>query len=142
MITNITKDDQLKSAQGINLPILLAQYWYSKTNLNFVVDLNHYLHEGTIVSTPNVFAMGKLIKIDGETVLFVRFAIGDLEEIGRLAQFFPEDVKSIAFCRNNEGNVKKWSIDRCKELSRIVSLTSQIFSMNGNLEGSRFMSAA
>ena len=143
MITNITKQDQLKSAQGINLPILMAQYWYSKhPNLNFGVDLNHHLFEGHVLSNPNVFVMGKLIRVEDEIVFFIRFALGDLEEIGNSSVFITENVKSVAFCRNNEGNVKQWSIDRCKELSRIASLTSPIFSMNTKLEDGRFQSAA
>ena len=140
MITEITKETELKSAQGLNLPILIAQYWYSQhSNLNFPVDLNHYLHEGQVLSTQGVFVMGKLIFIGDETVFFVRFACGNLWELGK---HLPDYVKEIAFCRNNEGNVRKYGIDRLKELSKMTPLTSPIFSMNSVLEGSRFRSAA
>lgn len=134
------KDDPLKSLQGINLPVLLAQYWYSKhSSVSFPVDLNHFLFEGQVLSTPEVFAMGKLVEIAKEPVFFVRFACGRLEE---LAPHLPEGIRSIAFCRNNQGNVRKYSIDRLKELSSLQELTSPIFSMNNILEGSRFRSAA
>lgn len=141
MITNLTKDAQLKPLQGLNLPILIAQYWYSQhSNINFPIDLNHYLHEGQVLSTPGVFAMGKLVEIAKEPVFFVRFACGRLEE---MADHLPDGINSIAFCRNNQGNVRKYSIDRLKELSSVTPLTSPIFSdMNNILEGGRFRSAA
>ena len=140
MITEITKNDVLKSAQGLNLPILIAQYWYSQhSDLNFVTDLNHYLHEGQVLSTQGVFAMGKLIYIGDEIVFFCRFATGNLWE---LAEHVPKYVKEIAFCRNNEGNVRKYSVDWLEELAKMTPLTSPIFSMHSVLEASRFRSAA
>ena len=140
MITSITKDMQLKSAQSLNLPVLISQYWYSKhSNLNFAVDLNHYLFEGQVLSTPEVFVMGKMVWIDNEKTFFVRFAYGQLDE---LARHIPVDTKWIAFCRNNQGAVRKYSIDRLQELSSVITLTSPIFSMNNVLESSRFRSAA
>jgi hypothetical protein len=140
VITSLTKETELKPLQGLNLPILIAQYWYSQhSNINFPVDLNHYLHEGQVLSTPGVFAMGKLVEIAKEPVFFVRFACGKLEE---LSDHLPPEIRSIAFCRNNQGNVRKYSVDRLKELSSVPSLTSPIFSMNNILEGGRFRSAA
>ena len=140
MITTLTKESHLKSLQGLNLPILIAQYWYSKhSTLNFAVDLNHYLFEGQVLSTPGVFVMGKHVSIDGEPAFFVRYAGGKLEE---LSKHIPRETRWIAFCRNNHGAVRKYSIDRLQELSRIPTLTSPIFSMNNVLESSRFRSAA
>ena len=141
MITPITKETPLKSMQGINLPILLAQYWYSQhSTLNFISDLNHYLFEGQILSTPGVFVMGKFVDIAAEKVFFVRFACGDLEE---LVQHILKEAKWIAFCRNNCGNLRKYSVDRLKELSSMtVPHLSPIFSMHSVLEASRFRSAA
>jgi hypothetical protein len=133
MITSISRDTQLKSAQGINLPILLAQYWYSQhTNLNFVMDLNHYLHEGQVLSTPGVFAMGKVVLLEGEPVFFVRFAQGKMLE---LRQHLPTYVKEIAFCRNNRGPIRKYNIDRLEELSTLTMLTPPLFMDDTKLGG-------
>src|SRR5215472_559894 len=97
MITDITREDQLKSMQGLNLPILIAQYWYSQhSSLNFVQDLNHYLHEGQVLSTQGVFVMGKVVSIAGEPTFFVRFATGKMKD---LVQHLPHYVGWIAFCR-------------------------------------------
>jgi len=127
----------LKSRQGINLPILLSQYWYSKhSNLNFVVDLNHYLFEGYVLSKPGVFVMGKVVEIDGEPTFFIRFAYGNLKELRKHAL---EGIKWIAFCRNNQGNVRKYSVDRVCELSNLDTLTSPIFSMNTELEDGQLL---
>lgn len=140
MITTLTPETNLKPAQGMNLPILLSQHWYSQhSDLNFVTDLNHYLFQGQVLSTDRVFAIGKVVQIDGEKVFFVRFAWGEMED---LAQHLPDYVKEIVFCRRNRGNLRKYSIDRLKELSNMPSLTSPIFSMHDVLEGSRFCSAA
>ena len=140
MITDITREDQLKSMQGLNLPILIAQYWYSQhSSLNFVQDLNHYLHEGQVLSTQGVFVMGKVVSIAGEPTFFVRFATGKMKD---LVQHLPHYVGWIAFCRNNQGNVREYSVDRIEELSNNESLTSPIFSMHTVLEGSRFRSVA
>ena len=141
MITTLTKESHLKSLQGLNLHVLIAQYWYSKhsSSASFWTDLNHYLFEGQVLSTPEVFVMGKHVLIDGEPAFFVRYAGGKLEE---LSKHIPQETRWIAFCRNNHGAVRKYSIDRLQELSRMIPLTSPIFSMHNVLEVGRNCSAA
>jgi hypothetical protein len=136
VITELTKQSVLSPLQGVNLPYLLAEYWYqAHSDLNFLVDVNHYLSQGQLLSTPAVFVMGKPVMLESEPAFFVRFACGRLNE---LVKHLPEGIKWIAFCRNNRGNVRKYRIDRMSEIGidRIGQLTSPIFSMNMETNGS------
>ena len=76
-----------------------AQY----AGLNFEADLLHYLREGFVVSRPSLFAMAKPIEHEGRRGWFVQIAVG---AIGELYTCFPCPLAFVAFCRNNDDNMR------------------------------------
>ena len=76
-----------------------AQY----SGLDFGQDLLHYLREGFVVSRPTLFAMGKPIEHEGRRGWFIQIAVG---EIGELITVFPCRLDFVAWCRNNDDNMR------------------------------------
>ncbi len=81
---------------------------YAKfSGLNFAEDLVYYLRTGYVISQPTCFAMFRPIERDGKRGWFVQMAVG---EIGELLRYVPCPLDFIAFCRNNDDDMRliKW----------------------------------
>lgn len=77
---------------------------YAKySGLNFWDDLLYYLRSGYVVCRPTIFAMFRPIERDGKRGWFVQMAVGD---IGELMTCVPCELDFIAFCRNNDSNMR------------------------------------
>ena len=82
---------------------------YSKySKLNFWDDLVFYMRTGYVICLPQVFAMFKPIKYEGRNGWFVQMAVGNLLD---LLRFTPCPLDFIAFCRNNDDNMRVISWD-------------------------------
>jgi hypothetical protein len=128
----ITSEKTLPPMTGYNIPLMIALDWYAKhSKLNFWAEVQQYINQGYLLSAPAVFAMGQWIMIENEPAFFIRFAAGALEE---LPHYIPPKVKWIAFCRGNEGTIRRYSLQRLTALRHLGSLASPIFShsMNGS----------
>ncbi len=78
------------------------------SGLNFWEDLLYYLQSGFVVSRPSVFAMFRPIDRDGKRGWFVQFACGSL---GELVSCMPCPLAFVAFCRNNDSNMRVIEMD-------------------------------
>ena len=82
---------------------------YAKySGLNFWNDLVYYLRTGFVVSRPSCFAMGRPIERDGKRGWFIQIAVGN---IGELITCFPCKLDFVAFCRNNDENMRVIDFD-------------------------------
>ena len=77
---------------------------YAKhSKLNFWQDLEFYLKTGYVICMPDVFAMFKPIEREGKRGWFVQMAVGDIRH---LLRFVPCPLDFIAFCRNDDDNMR------------------------------------
>lgn len=82
----------------------IARVNYAKySRLNFWNDLMEYMRTGYVVCCPTVFAMFKPIDRDGKRGWFVQMAVGNILD---LLRFVPCELDFIAFCRNNDDNMR------------------------------------
>ncbi len=82
----------------------IAQQNYAKySGLNFAEDLVYYLKSGYVYCSPTAFAMFRPIEHEGKRGWFVQMAAGCLGELLRHA---PCDLEFVAFCRNNDSNMR------------------------------------
>jgi hypothetical protein len=82
----------------------VAQANYAKyAGLNFADDLVYYLRTGYVICRPTIFAMFRPIDRDGKRGWFVQMAVGD---IGELMSCVPCPLDFIAFCRNNDDDMR------------------------------------
>jgi hypothetical protein len=96
----------------------VAQSNYAKySGLDFGTDLLHYLREGFVVSRPTAFAMGKPIELNGKRGWFIQIAVGNIME---LILCLPFRLDFVAFCRNNDDNLRV--IDFDKYVKRVAKM--------------------
>lgn len=86
----------------------LARKEYAKYNKNrpkkdrcyFHKDVNDHLKNGgVVISRPDIFALAKVIELDGRRGWFVRFALGNMVQ---LLMQLPCVLPFIAFCRKDK----------------------------------------
>jgi hypothetical protein len=77
-------------------------------DLNFQRDLVDYMRNGFVIVRPNLFGMFRPIEYDGRRGWFIRISIGSLLE---LVTCFPCKLDFIAFCRNNDDNMRVIQFD-------------------------------
>jgi hypothetical protein len=114
-------------------PIQVARRCYLKWKAtpSFERDLVDYLENGIVISRPDIFAMAKIIEVEGgsacpqadasgpdnalgtrrstEQTLFVRVAVGSLR---KLLCNLPVLLPTICFCRRNEPRMRRYSLVR------------------------------
>ena len=95
-------------ALGGNAFDVAVENYKKYSGLNFWKDLMYYLRTGFVVSRPNLFAMARPIERDGKRGWFIQIAVG---EIGELITCFPFRLDFVAFCRNNDENMRVIDFD-------------------------------
>lgn len=94
----------------------LAKLFYAQyADLNFEDDLLEYLRFGFVCSRPHLFAMARVVEHEGETMWYIRIAIGDIVE---LLTVLPFHLDKICFCRNNRADQMR--ICSTNELARLA----------------------
>ncbi len=82
---------------------IAAENYAKYSGLNFAEDLVYYLKTGYVFCSPTCFAMFRPIEREGKRGWFVQMAVG---EIGELLRWVPCPLDFIAFCRNNDDNMR------------------------------------
>jgi len=95
------------SVKGNAFDIAVENY-KKYSGLNFWDDLMYYLRTGFVVSRPSCFAMGRPIERDGKRGWFIQIAVGN---IGELITCLPCKLDFVAFCRNNDENMRVIDFD-------------------------------
>jgi len=95
-------------ALGGNAFDVAVENYKKYAGLNFWDDLMYYLRTGFVVSRPSVFAMGRPIERDGKRGWFIQIAVGN---IGELITCLPCKLDFVAFCRNNDENMRVIDFD-------------------------------
>jgi len=95
-------------ALGGNAFDVAVENYKKYSGLNFWEDLMYYLRTGFVVSRPSVFAMGRPIERDGKRGWFIQIAVGN---IGELITCLPCKLDFVAFCRNNDENMRVIDFD-------------------------------
>jgi hypothetical protein len=91
---------------------------YSKySNLNFGEDLLHYMREGYVWSWPDFFLMAKPIAHEGKRGWYVQMLVGTL---GQLLDVIPCPLEFVAFCRNNDDNMRVIDFNKCVRMAARV----------------------
>lgn len=111
-------------------PFDLAQSFYAQhSELNFWKDLEDHLRNGVVISQPDCFMMAKIIELSddpakNDLAWFIRIAVGNIQVF---LQRMPFPLPKIAFCRNNDGEVRVY------DLRRFAQFAFRFFtSKNGN----------
>lgn len=123
-------------------PIRIAALCYKKwwSDVPFIDDLDDYMLNGIVISTPYLFAMAKVIDVGGqsntsgglggpslalgmtdkrEPAWFVRMAVGNLKILlANLPCYLPR----ICFCRRNDGRLRVYDTAR---LIKLVNPTAR-----------------
>jgi hypothetical protein len=98
-------------------PIAIAAACYRKwkSDVPFIDDLDAYHLDphGVVISTPTIFAMAKVIDMNGPA-WFVRVAVGNLTELLRAT---PAWLDKICFCRRNDGRLRVYPLRRLIKLA-------------------------
>jgi hypothetical protein len=119
----ITQQQIIKHIDFQPTPIQKASECYEKWmgDVKLGQDIAEYLLNGIVISTFTVFGLARIIALDdGEPVLFVRMAVGKLDE---LLNSIPFRMDKIAFCRRNDGRVRVYKLD---------ALAKRVFNQNGD----------
>lgn len=113
----ITQQHKIRAFTAKISPIKIAEACYKKWNSNvpFIDDLEDYLLNGVVISTPYLFGMAKVIDIapegsaEREPAWFVRVAAGNLRV---LIAHLPTYLPKICFCRRNDGRMRVYSLEK------------------------------
>jgi len=87
---------------------------FNDEQFNFWDDFFDYAHNGFVYISPTAMCFAKACRDDEGDYLFVRAAVGPLCEC--LAQI-PKYLPRIAFCRNNDGQVRMYKTERLVRLA-------------------------
>jgi hypothetical protein len=90
-------------ALGGNAFGVAVENYRKYSRLNFWDDLLYYLQTGYVICQPTIFAMFRPIERDGKRGWFVQMAVG---EIGELLRYVPCPLDFIAFCRNDDDDMR------------------------------------
>jgi hypothetical protein len=103
----------------------LAQFFYAHhPDLNFADDLVDYLRTGFVLSHHDLFAMAKPIEHDGRRGWFIRYAGGNMQ---KLLAYLPCKLDFIAFCRENDGNLRivEWDAFMIRAFRKVIKCGNQ-----------------
>jgi hypothetical protein len=96
----------------------VARQNYAKySGLDFGQDLLYYMQHGYVWSWPDFFMMAKPIERDGKRGWFVQMLVGNL---GQLLAVIPCPLDFVAFCRNNDENMRVIDFEKCCRMAARV----------------------